>query len=76
MAETSNDQGANDSQAVSIAGGSLFLIGLMLWFFTSGIRNEVKLLREETREVKELLKAQSEALRLLTARVGSDKVAE
>lgn len=66
MSETSDTKQPGDAQTVSIAGGSLLVIGFMLWFFTSGIKNEVQNLRKEMQEVKESLEKQINALQQLT----------
>ncbi len=72
VTEAANIKNTNETQAVSIAGGSLFVIGLMLWFFTSGTKNEFKALRSELSEVKESLEKQSEALKQLSAGINTN----
>lgn len=67
MTLESNAKEPGDSHAVKIAWGSLFVIGFMLWFFTSGTNNELKVLQRDMKEVKELLEKQSEALKQRTA---------
>jgi hypothetical protein len=37
--------------------GSTVVIGLLLWFFTNGIRTEVQKLRDEVRAVRALLES-------------------
>jgi len=57
VAEQSDTEEPRDTKAVSIGLGSIFVIGLLLWFFTSGIRTEVQKLRNEVREVRALLES-------------------
>ncbi len=57
MIEQSDAKEPNDSKVVSIGLGSIFVIGLLLWFFTSGIRAEVEKLRNEVREMRALLES-------------------
>ncbi len=69
MNETSDTKGQSDAPTVSIAGGSLLIIGIMLWFFTSGTKTEVQTLQKELQEVKQSLEKQTTALQQLTARI-------
>ncbi len=69
MAEQSESSGSN-SKSVSIAGGSLFLIGVMLWFFTSGLKTDLNNLRKEVGELKAMLESQSKDLAAIQARLG------
>jgi hypothetical protein len=70
--ETLDTKGQGDAQTVSIAGGSLLVIGLMLWFFTSGTKNELQSLRKEMQEVKESLEKQTNALKQLQLTTRND----
>ncbi|MFN9719340.1 MAG: hypothetical protein ACK58L_11630 [Planctomycetota bacterium] len=72
MTLDSNAREPEDSHAVKIAWGSLFVIGIMLWFFSSGTNNELKALQRDLKEVKELLEKQSEALKQRTAGHGEN----
>ena len=75
MAELSESNGSN-SKSVSIAGGSLFLIGVMLWFFTSGLKSDLGNLRKEVGELKEMLDSQSKSLAAIQAQLGEVPQAE
>jgi len=59
VAEQSDTAEPRDTKAVSIGLGSIFVIGLLLWFFTSGIRTEVEKLRNEVREMRALLESET-----------------
>lgn len=65
MTETLDTKGKGDTQTVSIAGGSLLVIGFMLWFFTSGTKSELKELQKEMQEFKISLEKQANAFQQL-----------
>lgn len=73
MTEPSEAKEPGDAQAVSIAGGSLFGIGFMLWFFTSGIKTEVQSLRNEIREIKESQEKQAKTLQQLITSIDENR---
>lgn len=47
------------------------VIGLMLWFFTSGTKNELKELQKEMQELKMSIEKQTNALRELKTSINS-----
>jgi hypothetical protein len=59
---------SNTTRDVSLGCGSLFLIALIVWFFSGpgkGLEQEVKALRAEVGELKALIRVQTDEIRLL-----------
>jgi hypothetical protein len=69
LSVTAETKEPNSPQSVSIAGGSLILIGLMLWFFTSGIKTELTNLRNEVHQFKQSLETQTTKIEEVRTRI-------
>ena len=70
------DSSGSSSKSVSIASGSLLLIGVMLWFFTSGLKTDLNNLRKEVGELKAMLESQSKDLATIQSKLGEVPQAE
>jgi cell division protein FtsL len=69
MTQEPDKKDRETTKDVSIAGGSLLLIALIVWFFTDDVKSEVRRLRYEVTELQSTVQKQDDDLNKIRALV-------